>query len=165
MTENNFSSNGFHHSIYLNSPVDKVYKAIASAMGLQSWFIGNAVFTGVNGNVIPMENHARKDDTFKWNWLAKDLSISGKVLVAIKNEEFSFTFGSSFKVTITLKAINKRTLLTLTQKYSPGAERNDFANINCCVCWGFFLTNLKSVLEHGNDLRETLVDDESLINR
>lgn len=165
MTENNFSSNGFHHSILLNSPVDKVYKAIASAKGLQSWFMGNAVFTGVSGNILSAEEPAQNNNTFKWNWLAKDLGITGKVLSTVKNEKFSFTFGSSFEVTITLKQSSKRTLLTLTQKYSPGARHNDFANINCCVCWVFFLTNLKSVLEHGNDLRETLVDDESLVNR
>jgi uncharacterized protein YndB with AHSA1/START domain len=165
MTENNFSSNGFHHSIYLNSPIDKVYQAIASANGLKSWFIGNAVFTDVNGNARLPEHPIQLNDTFIWNWLAKDLSITGKVLESDKNKIFSFTFGISFEVTITLKVSNKRTLLTLTQKYAPGAEHNDFANINCCVCWGFFLTNLKSVLEHGNDLRETLVDNESLINR
>jgi uncharacterized protein YndB with AHSA1/START domain len=165
MTENNFSSNGFHHSIYLNSPIDKVYQAIASADGLCLWFMGSAVFTGVAGNIISPDEPAQKNDTFKWNWLAKDLSITGKVLESDKSKIFSFTFGSSFEVTITLKVSGKRTLLTLTQKYSPGAEHNDFANINCCVCWGFFLTNLKSVLEHGNDLRETLVDNESLVNR
>ncbi len=30
---------------------------------------------------------------------------------------------------------------------------------------GFFLTNLKSVIEFGNDLREIIVDNEELVNR
>ncbi len=48
---------------------------------------------------------------------------------------------------------------------AAGAEKNDFAHINSCTCLVFFLANLKSVLEHGIDLRETLIDDESLVNR
>ena len=27
-------------------------------------------------------------------------------------------------------------------------------HLNCRSCWGYFLTNLKSVLEHGTDLRD-----------
>ncbi len=165
MTEKNFNNESFFHSIYLNAPINEVYKLIASSGGLQKWFMGKADYTDSSGNIRPSEHTAQKDDTFSWHWLEKDLSINGKVLEASTNEKFSFTFGTTFEVTISVKEDNWRTLLTLTQNYAKDAMKNDFAHINCCTCWVFFLTNLKSVIEHGNDLRETLADDESLVNR
>ncbi len=165
MTEKNFNNESFFHSIYLNAPIDDVYKIIASSGGLEKWFMGKAEYTDASGGVRLSEHTAQKGDAFAWNWLEKDLNINGKILEANTNEKFSFSFGSSFEVTITIKEHNGRTLLTLAQNYTQNAQKNDFAHINCCTCWVFFLTNLKSVVEHGNDLRETLADDESLVNR
>ena len=165
MTENSFNLAEFRHSIYLHSHLSEVYYYIASSDGICRWFMGQAEYTDPDGNVLNSAVPAHKDDSFRWQWLAKDLHISGSVIDAIENELFTFTFGRSFEVTITIKEDNGRTLLTLHQKYTKGAGKNDFAHINCCTCWVFFLTNLKSVLEHGIDLRETLIDDESLVNR
>ena len=165
MTEKNFSYDSFYHSVYLNSPPEDVYKITATSRGLCKWFMGQAVYTTRSGNLKAPEETAQKGDTFSWQWLEKDLSITGKVLDAVPNEKFAFTFGPSFEVVITMEEKKGRTLLTLTQTYAKGAAHNDFAHLNCCVCWGFFLTNLKSVIEYGNDLRETLDHDESLINR
>ncbi|MEO8514553.1 MAG: SRPBCC domain-containing protein [Ignavibacteria bacterium] len=165
MTEKNFNNESFFHSIYLNAPLSVVYKIIASPGGIEKWFMGKAVYTDISGKVRQTDAAAQKGDTFSWHWLEKDLSITGKVLEADINENFSFTFGPTFEVTISVKEDNGRTLLTLSQKYTKGAEKNDFAHLNCCTCWVFFLTNLKSVIEHGQDLRETLVNDESLVNR
>ena len=165
MNENNFNLTEFHHSIYIDSSVDTVYNAVASATGICKWFMGTAVFTNNLGNEREASQNAGKGDTFHWHWLEKDLSITGTILDAVENEKFSFTFGALFEVTITLTEQNGRTKLTLRQFYATGATQNDFAHINCCTCWVFFLTNLKSVLEHNTDLRETLEDDESLINR
>lgn len=165
MTEKNFDSESFFHSIYLNAYVEDVYKMIASSSGICKWFMGKAEYSDASGKIRHSEHTAQKVDTFSWQWLDKDLSVNGRILEAIKNEKFSFTFGTSFEVSISVKEINGRTLLTLTQNYAKDAMKNDFVHINCCVCWTFFLTNLKSVIEHGNDLRETHVNDESLLNR
>lgn len=165
MTENNFNLSEFHHSIYLHSHLSEVYYYISSADGICKWFMGKAEYTDTDGNTLNAADTARKSDAFIWHWLEKDLSIKGRVLEARNDELFSFTFGPAFEVTITVKEHEGRTLLTLHQKYADGAAKNDFAHINCCTCWVFFLTNLKSVLEHGIDLRETLIDDESLVNR
>lgn len=165
MTENNFNLSEFHHSIYLKCTAEEAYRFAASADGLCKWFMGSAVYSDTNGNNKAKNETAQSGDTFSWQWLKKDLKIDGKVIDAVKNEKFSFTFGNSFIVTISIKQLKGRILFTLHQAYNKDAEQNDFAHINCCVCWTFFMTNLKSVVEHGNDLRETLEDDESLLNR
>jgi len=164
MTENSFNMQSFRHGIYLDKPVEEVYKLIGTGNGLTKWFIGKSVYKH-NGAIRNDKEYVQSGDEFKWEWLEKDLSIDGKVLEAEINKIFQFTFGGSFIVTLTVKEDKGRTLFTLNQKYSPGAKSNDFAHINCCVCWAFFITNLKSVIEFGNDLRETLIDNEELVNR
>lgn len=165
MTEDSFNMQSFRHSIYLNKPVEKVYNLVGTASGLTKWFIGHAVYESPEGEKRKFDDYVVHGDEFEWDWLQKDLSITGRVLEAEKNSHFKFTFGNSFIVTITVKEVNERTLFTLAQEYVHDADKNNFAHINCCVCWGFFITNLKSVMEYGNDLRETLVQNEELVNR
>jgi uncharacterized protein YndB with AHSA1/START domain len=165
MTEHNFNKSEFHHSILLNIPVEKVYYYAATPEGICKWFLGEAIYKDSNGTRREPAVPAETGDTFIWKWLAKDLCIEGTILNTVKNEKFVFTFGKSFIITITLSVNDGRTMFTLQQEYTSGAVKNDFAFINCCVCWTFFLTNLKSAAEHGIDLRETLSHDESLVNR
>lgn len=57
------------------------------------------------------------------------------------------------------------TEIKLTQSNNKPSELNEFGFINCCVCWSFFLTNLKSVGESHIDLREKELMNESFINQ
>ena len=155
MTEKNFNLQSFTHSIYLNKPVNEAFDFIALAGGFTKWFIGEASFVSPEGEKRSANDYVQREDNYELKWQNKDFSTKGIVLDVQKNELLSFTFGSLFNVTITLKGDNSRTLITLTQKYNEGAVPNDFAHINCCVCWVFFMTNLKSVIENGTDLRET----------
>ncbi|MBE2217919.1 MAG: SRPBCC domain-containing protein [Ignavibacteria bacterium] len=165
MNRNTFDLSEFRHSILLSLSSEDVYGFIASSQGICSWFIGEAEFTQPAGRFrLPNEN-ASAGDIFRWKWLGKNLQIEGEVLYSVEGEVFEFTFGKSFIVSVTLKEQNGRTLFTLHQSYRDGVQKDDFAHINCCVCWVFFMTNLKSVAEHGIDLRETLADDDSLVNR
>lgn len=165
MTEKNFNMERFHHSIYLNKPAGEVYDLFGKAGGLTKWFIGESVYTTSSGKKRGDNEYIETSDENYWHWLAKDLSISGKVLEAAEGKKVKFTFGNAFIVSMEAKEDSGRTLFTLKQEYSGGGEKNDFAHINCCVCWAFFITNMKSVLEFGHDLRETLIDNEELVNR
>lgn len=164
MTEKNFNMNEFSHSILLNTTPRSVFEYAATPEGLTKWFIGNAEYTR-NGNLVPSEELISAGDSYRWKWLAKDYETTGKTIQVIKDERIKFTFGSMFEINVSVVAENSRTRFTLSQNYKPGTAKNDFAHINCCVCWAFFLTNLKSVVEHGIDLRETEANDESLVNR
>jgi hypothetical protein len=165
MTEKNFNMNSFHHSIYLNKPVSEVYKYAATPDGFTKWFIGESEFNSRSGKRRGKDEIVSAGDNYSFRWLAKDLSVTGEVLRVTDNSSIRFTFGLSFIVDINVIEANGRTLLTLAQEYSKSAEPNDFAHINCCVCWAFFVTNLKSVIEYGNDLRETHAESEELVNR
>ncbi|MBS1517910.1 MAG: hypothetical protein JSS91_07470 [Bacteroidetes bacterium] len=165
MTEKNFSKEEFSHSIMLNLPADKVFGYIATGSGIAKWFIGNANYYYGEKSIRLGNETAVKGDSFLWKWLNKDLELKGIVTDSVKNKKFGFTFGPLFHVTIDLSQEHNRTKLLLTQKYQDPSVKNEFSYINCCVCWVFFLTNLKSVAENGFDLRETEADNEMLVNR
>ena len=165
MTKDSFDLNEFRHSIYLDAALEEVYMFAASAAGICKWFMGTAVYTESDGRELGSNENASRGCSFSWKWLEKDLEIEGRVLEAAENKKFSFTFGKSFEVSFMLEDSGGRVLFTLHQKYAAGGEKNDFAHINCCTCWVFFLTNLKSVIENGIDLRETIVSDDTLVNR
>lgn len=155
----------FYHSILLDIPLADAFEYAATAGGLGKWFIGKAEFVSQSGFPRKANEKGERGDRYLFNWLAKDLSAKGEVLEVYDNSLFKFSFGTSFIVTITVTAEGTRTLFTLKQQYKEGAEKNDFTHFNCCVCWGFFITNLKSVAEHRIDLRETVSNDEALVNR
>ncbi len=165
MTEENFNKKKFSHGILLKASQDKVFEYVSTGSGLSKWFIGSADYFYNDKSIRLGEDHARKGDSFLWKWLNKDLELKGIITDSDGKSEFGFTFGPSFFVKIKLTESGERTKLVLTQSYQDSSSENEFGFINCCVCWVFFLTNLKSVAEHGIDLRETEADIEMLVNR
>lgn len=165
MTEENFNKKKFSHGILLKASKDKVFEYVSTGSGLSKWFIGSADYFYNDKSIRFGKDTAQKGDSFLWKWLNKDLELKGIVTDSDDKCEFGFTFGSSFFVNIKLSESGDRTKLVLTQSYQDSATDNEFGFINCCVCWVFFLTNLKSVIEHGIDLRETEADIEMLVNR
>lgn len=165
MTENNFNNNKFMHGIYIDSPVEKVFEYIATASGITKWFIGEAKYYYKNLNIRLGNQHMEKGDSYLWKWLNKNFEVKGLITESVENKLIQFTFSPLYFVTIFLTNKKGRTKLTLTQEYQPGAAKDEFNFINCCVCWVFFLTNLKSVVENGTDLREKTADDNELVNR
>lgn len=164
MTEKNFNYERFTHAIYLNASAEKVFECIASSSGICRWFIGSANYFYKESNVRLGSDTAQKGDSFLWKWLNKDLELKGMVLESVPGKEFTFTFSPMYRVSMKLSEESGRTKLTLMQEYQVSSVRDDFNYINCCVCWAFFLTNLKSVLEHDTDLREKEIRDDMMVN-
>ncbi len=155
----------FTHAIYINAACEKVFSYIATSSGISKWFMGNASYYYGNSSIRLGEAVAEKGDSYLWKWKNKEHELKGIVTASEKDKCFQFTFSPLYIVTIKLSTnISGKTLLTLSQKYQESAVKDDFNYINCCACWVFFLTNLKSVIEHGIDLRETNEDDGILVN-
>jgi len=165
MTEKTFNMDSFIHAIILKASADDVFKFIATPSGIVKWFIGKAKYFYKDSHIRLGNEIAQKGDSFLWNWLNKELELKGIITGSDENKKFSFTFSPFFLVTIELAKIDdNKTRLTLKQEYQESATRNDFSYINCCTCWVFFMTNLKSVIENGIDLREKETADEMMVN-
>lgn len=165
MTRKNFNWKRFTHGIYINAPAEKIFVFIATAAGISKWFIGKAKYYYKESNIRLGNEFAQKGDSYLWNWQNKALELKGMITESVENKFFGFTFSPLYIVSVSLYSGGNNTRLSLTHEYQDSSVRDDFNYLNCCTCWVFFLTNLKSVIEHGIDLRETEMTDEILINR
>ena len=165
MTEEFFKQDRFSHAILLNSSIDDVFKLIATSEGICKWFMGTAKNIALNGKERNNIEIVQTSDEYEWQWLKKNLKLKGRILEVKNPNIIRFTFSPLYIVTINLSEDNNRVKLILEQECTKDFNGDSFNYFNCCVCWVFFLTNLKSVIENGIDLRETEIIDEMLINQ
>jgi len=149
-----FNHNSFIRKICINKSIDEVCKLVSTPAGITKWFIDKAVYTTPQNTMRKNDELAEKGDKYKWFWLYKNYSTEGEILETETNKLFKLTFGSAGIVTITLAEENGKTLVELKQENYPGEKYDESAYINCYVCWTFYLSNLKSVMEAGFDLRD-----------
>ena len=142
---------------YYRQPIDIVFQAWATSAGLETFFIETAVYRGALGDPRPPDEAATAGDRYEWQW-RHDASLDGRVTGVEAGRAIAFTFGD-MQVAITLSEIDQRTELHLRQTNIPDTDRGRvLGHLNCRSCWIFFLTNLRSVLEAGLDLRDSRPD-------
>jgi len=166
MKPEDFSKEKFVLKIPFHGNRERAFELLATSRGLESWFLGKVDFFDGKKHLIANGSPLNAGDTFEWVW-QKGHRLKGTVLKYIYGEIFEFTFGTDFVVAFTLKDISpgRITQISLTQSNLNPTDSNEFGFLNCCVCWTFFLTNLKSVGENQIDLRETEIMDETFINQ
>ena len=131
-------------SYYFEAPFEKVFQALTDSKVLVRWFLSKA-------KVVP-----RKGGSYSFDWIG-GYHMTGKVKQFKTNKAISFSWsdklknGELTKTTVSFKVSKKGhgTLLRLRHKGFEDPEH--FAE--CSSRWGYYLTNLKSVLDHGTDLR------------
>lgn len=92
--------------------------------------------------------------TYHWRWL-HDFELDGQVLEVEPERRVSYTFGAAMRIDVTF-ANRDGAVEVCVHQSGCATEDPDRAwqHLNCRSCWVYFLTNLKSVLEHGTDLRD-----------
>ena len=143
----------FEIVFYYDQPVEQVFRCWASASGLEAFFIEKASYHSAAGERRARNAMVEKGDQFHWDW-RQSLNLEGEVLNVAENSEFSFTFGD-MKVQVYFSRVGSQTELYLLQSEIPDTQDGRvMGHLNCRSCWVFFLTNLKSVLDTGQDLRD-----------
>lgn len=131
-------------SYFLEASPTAVFRALTNPEALTGWFLSAA-------KVEP-----RKGGAFEFDWIGgyhMESTLSGFV----RNQAVSFLWvdrlpNGKFVTTyagFTLKKKGKGTLLVL--RHEGFNDPGHFAE--CSSRWAYYLTNLKSVLAHGKDLR------------
>jgi uncharacterized protein YndB with AHSA1/START domain len=144
----------FEIAFYYDRSVSDVFRSWVTGSGLEAFFIERAFFKSGAGTTRAPNDIVEKGDQYRWEW-RQPFSVEGEVIAVKDNEEFSFTFGS-MKVSVHFSRVGDQTELVLVQSEIPDTEDGRvFGHLNCRSCWVFFLTNLKSVLETGRDLRDS----------
>lgn len=159
MTDNRWTK--FKLTADFDSDVRSIYEAWATPAGLQSWFLRKADFYTIAGRQREAEEFIKKEDTYSWYWHGyNDETVeNGQVLENNGADLLKFTFSGGSIVTVDIQNKYGLTLIELTQENIP-PEDDPSKNlyVHCQIGWTFYLTNLKSIIEGGKDLRNKRVD-------
>ncbi len=151
----------FTARVFIEAPPPAVFEAWATAEGLCEWLVESAMFTAPGERVPRADGAARTGDSYQWRWQASGYVMDGTVLAAEWPERFGFTFAEAGSCEVTFTRHGAGTLVALRQAGLPSPA----THLECRTGWTFFLTNLKSLLEGGLDLRETDPLRKGVVNR
>jgi uncharacterized protein YndB with AHSA1/START domain len=147
----NYDWSKFQIVMYYNAGLNRVYTAWSTSAGLCSFMLSDARF--IDHVTSLTQTEATRGSKYCWRW-PHNFVLDGTVIEARSDREFAFTFGS-MSVLTQFSCFGEQTELVLNQ---TGIGTDDsgkiWGHLNCRSCWLFYLTNLKSMLEGGLDLRD-----------
>lgn len=162
-----YSWKQFTKRITINAPAKSIYAAWATQQGLESWFLRLAQFTGPGSTLRPKNSPVEKGDKYRWLWFGYDDSFAeeGEIFSSNGWDQLQFSFSGGCIVTVSVKQEQNETICELVQQMPMEDESlQQFFFIECGKGWTFYMTNLKSILEGGNDLRNKNLAIKEVIN-
>ena len=147
-----------------NTDIRSLYEAWATPAGLEKWFLRKADFFTVPMRLRDPGEFIMKEDTYEWYWhgFNDNSSEKGQILEANGTDFLKFTFAGDNIVTVNISSRNGISLVELTQENIP-IENDPAKNlfVQCQTGWLFYMTNLKSIIEGGIDLRNKKLEVSS----
>lgn len=150
---NTYDWSQFHVHMYYDAPIKELFCRFSTAAGLESFFIKNAEHTAQSGKPRDRTEVVQPGDRYEWTYV-HDFAHGGTFTEVIQNERIEFTFGS-MTVSVSFREVDKMTEVALHQTNCATEDpERAWQHVNCRSCWIYFLTNLRSVLANGLDLRD-----------
>ena len=165
MSEYNW--NHFTKRITINAPKREIYRAWTTQEGMEKWFLRKAEFKDRNKNLRRMDESVQPGDTYEWTWFGYPDSVHEHHTILETNgvDYLKFRFSGGCIVEVTIKDENHETVCEVSQDMVPAEEQKRLMFfIECSKGWTFYMTNLKSILEGGIDLRNKNEAIQSVIN-
>jgi uncharacterized protein YndB with AHSA1/START domain len=156
----------FERQVFIKAEPVEVWRAWVVPENIVKWFIATADYTAPDNSPRAASEVVAAGDSYHWAW-HQELSSGGEVVEVVENEKMAFTFGdkepgSAEKILVTVEVSQEAdgmTLLRLVQENMADTPQAHVSwHLGCNLGWSFFMTNLKGLLEHGIDLRETEVE-------
>ncbi len=153
-----------------------IYDAWATQQGLESWFLRLAQFFKEDGTIRPKNSYIEAGDRYIWRWFGYSDAATEeeKILAANGWDMVQFGFSGGCIVTVSIIQEEGETICRLVQDMPMPARPGDSGGenekeqqhlyIECGKGWAFYLTNLKSILEGGLDLRNKNIKLGNLVN-
>jgi uncharacterized protein YndB with AHSA1/START domain len=152
----------FTVSCYINAPFEHTINAWTTSGGLEKWFLKRADYIRIDDEPRPKAEPCQVGDTYWFEWMEN--SVETGELLEVRINGITFTFGDEVTVEVNV-VVGIRTLVMVTQMQSmEDITTRQKRYTSCLQGWTFYLTNLKSYLEGGLDLRETDADRKDLVN-
>jgi len=143
----------FSKRISIKASKEEILNAWTLQANLEKWFLSSAVFNNQKKEQKCSTDQIAAGDTYKWMWHGSDDIAEGDVLELDEQDHLKFTFlGCDVDVVVTVE--DGEQVVELTQSKIPLDEDSRMSlYAGCSRGWTFYLTNLKSILEGGIDLR------------
>ncbi len=160
----------FKKRIDIKAPVADVYRMWVTSTGMEQWFLQQCIYRHPDGATLAVDDATSKGDSFDWIWYAwPDDVLKGTIFEANAYDSLSFTFGhegaSDMICTVKIYAEQGATICEVVQDNIPIDDKSKSGyHLGCSMGWTFYLTNLKSILEGGIDLRNKNVALKSVLN-
>ena len=143
----------FHVRMYYLAPLDEVFRRFSTTAGLESFFIHKAVHVDDRGNSRAAGEQVQTGDSYDWTYV-HDFGHGGTFEEVIPNRLVRFTFGD-MRVAVHFREVDGATEVDLHQTNCATEDpERAWQHVNCRSCWIYFLTNLRSVLAGGPDVRD-----------
>lgn len=146
----------FTRKINIDAPAEAIYDAWTIPELLEKWLVRDVHFKRSNEIIRERFLHIQRGDHFAWRWwgMPEDKWDTGKVLEASEFERIQLSFTAGGIVTIDIGEALGENIVMLTQEKIPTDDKSRILyHLNSLAGWSFYLTNLKSFLEGGIDLR------------
>lgn len=151
----------FKKRISIKAEKEEIFTYWLSQGHLEKWFLSQAEFYS-KGNIKKDRVHKIEEgDRYIWRWHGSDNVAEGEIIESNGKDTLAFTFlGCIVKVTIQWEQGEQVVELTQSDIDLDEDSRMNYF-VGCSRGWTFYLTNLKSILEGGIDLRNK---NKELIN-
>ncbi|MCF8243348.1 MAG: SRPBCC domain-containing protein [Melioribacteraceae bacterium] len=145
---------------YIKALKDKVFQKWTTSKDITEWFIAEATYS-YDDMIRKPDEKIKAGDKYSWTFF-QGFTMKGKILKIDENEFLAFTFGKKdaeldedIIVELSFSTDGEKSKIELIQKNMADNEYGHVNhNMSCMVGWCYFLTNLRSLLESGYDLRE-----------
>ena len=143
----------FKKRISINSNFEEIFNAWTTQEKLEQWFLSKADFKSNKDVSKNRFSEIENKDSYTWMWYGSDNIAEGVILENNKKDYVRFTF-LGCEVSVQIKIEKGENMVELTQYNIPVDETSTMNYfVGCTRGWTFYLTNLKSILEGGIDLR------------
>ena len=156
----------FKLRVNIKTSPEKAYRAWTTPAALESWFLKKAIFQDAQGNPLEKNDPVKPGDSYEWYWHGYPDSVveKGKVIKANGKNLMSFTFSMGCPVTISIYEESNETIVELVESDLPTDTETMLKHyVSDSRGWIFYLTNLKSLLEGGIDLRNRKLELTNVI--
>lgn len=156
----------FKLRVNVKSLPENAYRAWTSSASLESWFLRKAIFRNEEGQIIDKNDSVTTGDTYEWYWHGYPDTVveKGRILKTNGKNQITFTFSMGCPVTISVHEEAGETIVELVESELPTDTETMLKHyVGDSRGWIFYLTNLKSVLEGGIDLRNRKLELTNVI--
>ena len=150
---NEYDWSQFHVRMYYLAPIREVFRRFSTQAGLESFYIYRAEHLALDGSRRSPQEVVKAGDRYDWTYVHK-FRHGGEFEAVEQDRYLRFTFGE-MTVAISFRQVGEATEVDLHQT-NCAIDDPDRAwqHLNCRSCWIYFLTNLRSVLACGQDVRD-----------